>query len=318
MRFKILFLVLIFLLVSPMVGIYEAYATITSSFGLLTKAVAVCGQKEGEAESKDPFIFRPISSWIGERFIFLPASASIQKYGYSSFNEFGAEKWEHPEYDKYVGRIVKVISVVDRRFGTWDIGFEMEDDGRRLTATVLSGSIHGIALVADVDNARSEWLGKTLWYAKSSVSTYNEETEKFGSIKLKKYSPVKVIGIGLGWYNSNPVKFVLKTASGEVGFIDINLSGTNVSEKLRGYNRFENYFGILDPRTVYKWSNKVWVAIEEEKVFIGMTSKQGLMSWGKPRKINVTVTSGGKSEQWVYVGSNYLYFENGILTGIQK
>lgn len=53
-------------------------------------------------------------------------------------------------------------------------------------------------------------------------------------------------------------------------------------------------------------------------VTIGMTQEQVTgSSWGKPSKINTTITAGGRHEQWVYGGSNYLYFENGTLTSIQ-
>jgi len=283
---------------------------------LMTALPCVAEQSEGEIETEDPFVFRPISSWVGERFVFLPNPASLQEYGYQSFKG-GEGKYGHPEYNAYVGRVAEVVAL-SKRGMTWDIEFEMEDDGRRLKATAHTDSIHDIALVADIDNARDKWEGTTLWYSKASIATYNEETEEFGKIELKKYSPVKVVEIVAGWYNSNPVRFILQATSGEVGFDDVNLSGTNVSETLRGNHRFEDLFSVQNPRTTHKWANKVWAAIEEAKVFIGMTSKQAIMSWGKPRKINKTITSGGKSEQWVYSLSCYLYFENGVLTTIQK
>lgn len=54
-------------------------------------------------------------------------------------------------------------------------------------------------------------------------------------------------------------------------------------------------------------------------VRIGMTQQQVLDSnWGRPNKINKTVTKYGTHEQWVYGGNNYLYFDNGILTSIQN
>lgn len=56
-------------------------------------------------------------------------------------------------------------------------------------------------------------------------------------------------------------------------------------------------------------------------VRIGMTEAQVLRAWGKPEKINTTITAGGRSQQWVYgygVGSRqYLYMENGTLRTIQ-
>lgn len=58
--------------------------------------------------------------------------------------------------------------------------------------------------------------------------------------------------------------------------------------------------------------------IADEKVWIGMTDRKALHSWGAPRSINKTITSRGSDEQWVYGDGSYLYFENGKLTVIQQ
>lgn len=57
---------------------------------------------------------------------------------------------------------------------------------------------------------------------------------------------------------------------------------------------------------------------KQQGVSVGMTAQQVIeSSWGKPQKINVTITGRGKHEQWVYNSSSYLYFEDGVLTSIQ-
>jgi len=55
-------------------------------------------------------------------------------------------------------------------------------------------------------------------------------------------------------------------------------------------------------------------------VRVGMTADQVLTqsSWGRPNSVNRTTTQYGTHEQWVYGGSNYLYFDNGKLTAIQN
>lgn len=53
------------------------------------------------------------------------------------------------------------------------------------------------------------------------------------------------------------------------------------------------------------------------KIWIGMTSEMAIDSWGEPEDINRTVTNYGTSEQWIYSSKNYLYFNNGKLTGWQ-
>ena len=53
---------------------------------------------------------------------------------------------------------------------------------------------------------------------------------------------------------------------------------------------------------------------------IGMTREQVLnhTNWGEPDYINTTTNRGGKLEQWVYEGNQYLYFKNGRLISIQN
>ena len=53
-------------------------------------------------------------------------------------------------------------------------------------------------------------------------------------------------------------------------------------------------------------------------VRVGMTRAQVYAScWGKPRRINVTITARGRHEQFVYSLRDYLYLDNGVLTSIQ-
>jgi hypothetical protein len=52
-------------------------------------------------------------------------------------------------------------------------------------------------------------------------------------------------------------------------------------------------------------------------VNIGMTADDvRKSSWGKPQKINSTITANERHEQWVYSGG-YLNLDNGVLTSIQ-
>jgi hypothetical protein len=81
--------------------------------------------------------------------------------------------------------------------------------------------------------------------------------------------------------------------------------------KVESDKRFKAKYGI-DPPSDKK-------EVKKEGVRIGMTQDEVLNStWGKPNKINKTTSKYGTSEQWVYGGNNYLYFENGILTTIQN
>jgi hypothetical protein len=67
------------------------------------------------------------------------------------------------------------------------------------------------------------------------------------------------------------------------------------------------------------WPEPIQRAVADRRVVIGMTSEQVLAAWGRPQKINETVTGTHRSEQWVYSdGGAYLYFTNGTLTTVQR
>ena len=57
---------------------------------------------------------------------------------------------------------------------------------------------------------------------------------------------------------------------------------------------------------------------KREGVSVGASMQDALdSSWGKPERINQTITANGVREQWVYGGGNYLYFQDGVLRTIQ-
>ncbi len=57
------------------------------------------------------------------------------------------------------------------------------------------------------------------------------------------------------------------------------MSGTNVSDILRDNSKFEDSVLTQDPKIMHEWSNRVWSAIEEGKVFVGMTDEQARISF---------------------------------------
>lgn len=52
-------------------------------------------------------------------------------------------------------------------------------------------------------------------------------------------------------------------------------------------------------------------------VQLGMNQEMCRVAWGEPYRNNRTIVNGLIHEQWVYGWHHDLYFENGILTGIQ-
>ncbi len=122
----------------------------------------------------------------------------------------------------------------------------LEDTGEKVYGTVSYGVIKDMALVADIENARALYVGKTLW-TEETVHTCPEDgyIERTGEAELDTplgFFPVKIMDVVAGWDVEKPVRFVVQLPSGEEGYIDVQMSDTNISESLRYKTRFEEVF----------------------------------------------------------------------------
>jgi hypothetical protein len=64
-------------------------------------------------------------------------------------------------------------------------------------------------------------------------------------------------------------------------------------------------------------------AVLSRRIFIGMLAEDVVRSWGRPSKINKTLTVSGLREQWVYLGGKagprmQVYVEDGVVQAVQQ
>jgi hypothetical protein len=289
--------------------------TLVTTFAVVALAQPETRQNittEKKSESKPveaaptPFTYHPIGSWVGKRFIFLPKPKGSESGTYEDFSRLVT-------HQKYAGRVARVVSANDSGASAF-IEFQMEDDGERLRVFTVANkeSVRGMALLDDIENARKQWAGKTVWGKMLMISCYDEQSGAITMTAVKKFGPLKVVDVVPGWDEEKPARFKLETPDGKQGFVDLNLSGTNVQKEVRNLSRFEDHLLPENPKLKYKWKADVWSAIEKGQVYPGMTEEQVKMSWGEPDKI--TRTAAG--EVWTYT-SGALVFKKGILSGSQ-
>ncbi len=56
----------------------------------------------------------------------------------------------------------------------------------------------------------------------------------------------------------------------------------------------------------------------EQKISMGMPEELVVLSWGKPQRVNTTVTKRRVHKQMVYGRRNYVYLDNGVVTSWQN
>jgi hypothetical protein len=76
--------------------------------------------------------------------------------------------------------------------------------------------------------------------------------------------------------------------------------------------------GAMQADNAKRDANQKALCARVGSVRIGLSPDGVLKScWGKPTKINTTLTADHKTEQWVYGSGHYVYLTDGFVTAIQ-
>lgn len=108
------------------------------------------------------------------------------------------------------------------------------------------------------------------------------------------------------WYGDAYDKYILlinsnkysELAKKNIEIVSTELQKINKEKELK--EKIENRNNLPEP----------WIGMLESQI--------DECSWGKPDKINETITKYKTTKQYVYSNNKYLYFDDGILTTIQK
>jgi hypothetical protein len=241
---------------------------------------------------------------IGKDVIFAEKDEALQKYGYSLYKKPDIGSWL--PYKDYVGKKGKIIGIVKQSvFSFWELRLETGETVyvHKLSMEVDDIYLSGLYLVDDYLEAK-EKMGKVIWINQNGWRQPLLTEDRNVSYPVEHLEKVKVLDVStkhLGHSSGiQPFFLTVQKSDGEVGFIGYNSK-----------NFFDN--NPIDP----SWAKSIVETIKKQKIQLGMTKKQVLLSWGGPKDINRTVTLQGTTEQWVYSKRRLLYFEDEKLTAFQ-
>ena len=301
------------LLIIISISCFSLVANSQSKF-LKTGTIGEVSKTKKENENKrlyGPVDYRDFSEMVGEDFVIMPKIKSVQHYGYQLIYKEGSSGMDNVSYKEGLGLVLKLKSFEGIQ------GIFQDSLGNRYTTKAYNNQFSDLAPLRDLNEAAKLYLHQYLWLKERSLSTYDEGTDEYGSIPVDKLTRVKVEDIVVGTEEQKPVRFILKTSTGKIGYIDVNMSGSNQSYQYRKFYSFYSSFWTFDPKLRYKYSSSIWNLIAKSDVRLGMTAQQVKMSLGEPDNVNYSTYKSGSHEQWVYgedSSKTYYYFENGILT----
>ena len=168
------------------------------------------------------------------------------------------------------------------------------NNGKVIDESILNSTPDTFCLYAYYQLVNTSVAGHYYWADKnvlpSSNPLYHLEKVYFTSVKIK----------------DRNIVITAKRASGKSVTFKLPITG-KLTEQL------EKGFYVKDPKKAFpKWPAKVWEKITHQRISIGMTREQVLLSWGYPDDSSSYTSSYAGVEQWIY-GNTYLHFYNGIL-----
>jgi hypothetical protein len=306
-----------------------------NSFGQITTTKVASKVEPGDIlpyDSTENFLGKNVYQYIGQEIYLNGKSESLRKYGYEGFvkdytkdryyyrsNIYKVNDSFNSKYDELTGKYFNVLEVIkhpkasdnDFLYGNKFylklqekenkdiIYFEYDTQIEHLFPFIVTG--YFTKLKQTQVGKKYIVKGKN-WISSGQMADMNtgNPVSNFESGDIWKCVDVTVEE------KYFTLSLVLQNDKGEQIPLSVeNTKNTNWVFETSQAELYKKIFG-----------DENWQRVLTGKVKIGMTKEMCELSWGKPKSVNETITSGNKSEQWVYY-DNYLYFDNGILTAIQ-
>jgi hypothetical protein len=279
------------------------------------------GSVWAEASSESPANVKN-EQWARHSFTFLTLPDAAQSAGYEIYTEeqatqgFQGDRSVRIPYAAHVGKQVTVTEIVPFAAGNnlqeYMVHMTVNDTGEKLLGRSVRGQIEGLVLTDDLNNARQQFLGKTVYpkYRELPglyVSGWNVMPS---TVSINIGSPVTVVDVYAGNQPQEPI-WLIVSVNEEKAMLPIAYSWTNLP--IQSWTQTPPWQDALfteDPKLSLGWSQDLWNKIENANVEEGMTKGQVQLCWGKPFRIEAN------DSVWIY-GTKKLSFDGDVLRSME-
>lgn len=287
---------------------------------LLMLALGVCLGGMAPAEAAGDNL--KIEEWKGHYFTFMSLPDDKQVDGYGMFKVenavrgFDGDASLRIPYASHVGKQVLVTEVVPFSAGydlkEYMVYMTVKETGEKLVARSMRGQVNNLVRTSDLENARKQFLGKTVYSKVRELSgAATPEMKNPPSVAVGIGFPVVVVDVYPGIQVQDPI-WLIVSVSGRKAILPMNYSWTNMPlYSWTDRPAWEDDLFMQNPRVAFNWSPDMWRQIEAANVTVGMLKEQVKLSWGE-------ATS--KEENgfvWIY-GSKKLTFNGDVLVSIEN
>ncbi|MBC8014368.1 MAG: hypothetical protein H7X79_01310 [Sporomusaceae bacterium] len=285
----------------------------------LLLGLGTAGSVSAEVSSEIAPVNVKIEQWAGHGFTFLTLPGAMQSDGYEIFTEDQAvqglqgDRSVRIPYAGHVGKQVTVTEVVPFDAGykqpEYMVHMTVNGTGEKLLGRSMRGQLEGLVLTSDLNNARQQFLGRTVYPKFRDLSGVYVPGATPQAVDIAIGSPVTVVDVYAGNQAQEPICLVV-SVNGEKAILPIAYSWTNIP--ITSWTQsppWQDALFIENPRVSLGGSQELWNNIQKGNVEEGMTKGQVHLSWGKPfsRESNDTV--------WTY-GNQKLGFDGDVLHSI--
>lgn len=189
-----------------------------------------------------------------------------------------------------------------------DLFIYTQRDSEHPDKPIRSDEIPGLADMETIIKIREILQGKKLWTR--TALWLDEEGKRFEG---KRFEPVTITGVGVGTMVF-PVKIEFVDSKGAPATLRMNYG-----EAGKDSRSFSTLFTLTDPRSKYPHiSDANWENICRGVVVKGMTKEECRLAKGNPQDVNTGHDYSKEMLIWRYPDATVLYFEDGILVGINN
>ena len=261
-----------------------------------------------------------IEQWTGQNFTFLNLPSDTQSEGYDIFTVEQSAQGLHGDrsvripYDKHVGKQVTVTQVVPFAAGNdqpeYMVYMTVNDTGEKLLGRSMRGQLEGLVLTSDLNNAREQFLGKTVYPKFRQLSGLYVPGATPQAVSTTLGGPVTVVDVYAGNHSQEPI-WLIVSANGQKAILPIAYSFTNTPvQSWTQTSAWQDALFAEDPKISLGGSEDVWKQIQAGNIQEGMTKGQVQLSWSKPFRVEAN------DSVWIY-GTKKLSFDGDVLHSIE-